>query len=108
MNSVEAYIQFEQGLITDDGRVTDEAMKKFLRKYMAEFHGFVTRVCMVFVPRSADAGACLEGLATSARSWNISSGLGITGVSGRGRRPLIPARADRSPMASFPGASVPQ
>jgi chromate reductase, NAD(P)H dehydrogenase (quinone) len=47
MNSIEAYIQFEKGLITDDGRVTDQATKEFLRTFMAEFHGFVTRVYMV-------------------------------------------------------------
>jgi chromate reductase, NAD(P)H dehydrogenase (quinone) len=47
MNSVEAYIQFEKGLITEDGRVTDEATREFIRKFMAEFHGFVTRVYTV-------------------------------------------------------------
>ena len=47
MNSVEAYVQFENGLITDDGGVTDETMKEFLRKFMAEFHGFVARVYTV-------------------------------------------------------------
>jgi chromate reductase len=51
MNSIEAYIQFEKGLITEDGRVTDETTKEFLRKYMAEFHGFVTRVYTV-LPRT--------------------------------------------------------
>jgi len=51
MNSVEAYIQFERGLITEDGRVTDNSTEEFLRKYMAEFHGFIQRVYTV-LPRS--------------------------------------------------------
>jgi chromate reductase len=44
MNSTEAYIQFERGLITDDGVVTNAGTEEFLRKYMAEFHGFIQRV----------------------------------------------------------------
>jgi len=44
MNSIEAYIQFEKGLITEDGQVSNEATKEFLRNYMAEFHGFIARV----------------------------------------------------------------
>ena len=44
MNSVEAYIQFERGLITADGVVTNKDTEEFLRKYMAEFHGFIQRV----------------------------------------------------------------
>ena len=52
MNSLEAYIQFERGLITDDGRVTDDSTQEFLRKYMAEFHGFIARVLTV-LPRNA-------------------------------------------------------
>jgi len=44
MNSIEAYIQFTPGLITDDGEVTDDSVGEFLHNYMAEFHGFVTRV----------------------------------------------------------------
>jgi len=44
MNSIEAYIQFEKGLITDDGAVTNPSTEKFLRTYMAEFHGFISRV----------------------------------------------------------------
>ena len=47
MNSPEAYIQFEKGLITDEGEVTNESTAEFLRTYMAEFHGFITRVYMV-------------------------------------------------------------
>ena len=44
MNSIEAYIQFKPGLITDDGEVTDPSTEEFLRDYMMEFHGFITRV----------------------------------------------------------------
>ena len=51
-NAVEAYIQFEKGLITEDGRVTNESTEKFLRKFMTEFHGFIARVHSV-LPKSA-------------------------------------------------------
>jgi chromate reductase len=44
MNSIEAYIQFEKGLITEDGEVTNPSVEKFLRNYMIEFHGFIGRV----------------------------------------------------------------
>ena len=50
MNSPEGYIQFKQGLITEDGHVTNESTETFLRKYMTEFHGFIERVYMV-LPR---------------------------------------------------------
>ena len=52
MNSIEAYIQFEKGLITDDGDVTNESTAKFLRGFMTEFHGFIGRVYTV-LPREA-------------------------------------------------------
>ena len=52
MNSIEAYIQFEDGLISEDGTVSNESTKKFLRNYMAEFHGFIARVYTV-LPRNA-------------------------------------------------------
>jgi chromate reductase len=52
MNSVEAYIQFERGLITDDGQVTDKTTEEFLRQYMQEFAGFIARVLTV-LPRNA-------------------------------------------------------
>ena len=51
MNSVEAYIQFDNGLITEDGRVTAPAVEEFLRNYMTEFHGFIERVYTV-LPRN--------------------------------------------------------
>jgi chromate reductase, NAD(P)H dehydrogenase (quinone) len=52
MNSIEAYIQFEDGLISDDGQVSDQPTRAFLQNYMAEFHGFIARVCTV-LPRNA-------------------------------------------------------
>jgi len=52
MNSIEAYIQFTPGLITDDGEVTDDNVAEFLRNYMTEFHRFIIRVYTV-LPRSA-------------------------------------------------------
>ena len=51
MNSIEAYIQFEQGLITDDGQVTNEVTEDFLRTYMQEFAAFIERVYTV-LPRN--------------------------------------------------------
>lgn len=49
-NAIEAYIQFVPGLITDTGEVTDETTEEFLRNYMMEFHGYITRVYMA-LPR---------------------------------------------------------
>jgi chromate reductase len=50
MNSIEAYIQFEKGLITEDGAVTNESTKEFLQAFMTEFHLFIGRVYTV-LPR---------------------------------------------------------
>lgn len=50
MNAIEAYIQFESGLITDDGKVTNKETERFLRDYMTEFHAFIMRVYTV-LPR---------------------------------------------------------
>lgn len=50
MNTVEAYIQFKPGLITNEGEVTKEDTAEFLRNYMSEFQSFVTRVLTV-LPR---------------------------------------------------------
>jgi len=50
MNSIEAYIQFLPGLITDDGQVTNDSTAEFLRNYLQEFSGFVERVYMA-IPR---------------------------------------------------------
>jgi chromate reductase len=44
LNSVEAYVQFEPGLVADDGTVTNESTEKFLRNFMSEFGGFIARV----------------------------------------------------------------
>ena len=52
MNSIEAYIQYEHGVIGDDGTVTKERTEKFLRNFMAEFANFITRVYMV-LPRNS-------------------------------------------------------
>jgi len=51
MNSVEAYIQFERGLIDEDGVVTSKETEEFLRQYMVEFLGFIERVYTV-LPRN--------------------------------------------------------
>ena len=51
MNSVEAYIHFESGLITEPGQVTNPSTEEFLRNYMTEFHGFIARVYTV-LPRT--------------------------------------------------------
>jgi chromate reductase len=51
MNSIEAYIQFEPGLIDEHGTVTNASTEKFLRNFMTEFHGFITRVYTA-LPRS--------------------------------------------------------
>lgn len=50
MNTVEAYIQFKPGLITEDGQVTDPSTEQFLSNYMKEFHAFIVRVLTV-LPR---------------------------------------------------------
>jgi len=52
MTSLEAYIQFEPGLITDDGKVTVPDTEAFLREFMEEFHQFIARVYTV-LPRGA-------------------------------------------------------
>ena len=44
MNSIEAYVQFEDGLISADGHVSNASTREFLEGFMAEFHGFITRV----------------------------------------------------------------
>src|SRR5688500_18223526 len=52
MNAIEAYIEFTPDLISDDGEVTNASTEKFLRSYMEEFHGFITRVYTA-LPRKA-------------------------------------------------------
>ena len=51
MNSVEAYVQFERGLITEDGRVTNGCTEQFLRQYIEGFAAFIARVYTV-LPRN--------------------------------------------------------
>ena len=51
MNSIEAYIQFKPGLITDDGEVTDESTAQFLKTWIDEFAAFIGRVYTV-LPRT--------------------------------------------------------
>ena len=50
MNSIEVYIQFTPGLITEDGKVTVESTERFLGNYMKEFVGYIQRVYMA-IPR---------------------------------------------------------
>ena len=52
MNSIEAYIQYEQGLIDDAGDVTNESTAKFLREFMSAFSDYIGRVYTV-LPRPA-------------------------------------------------------
>jgi chromate reductase len=51
MTSIEAYIQFTPELITEEGEVTDDSTTDFLRNFITEFYGFITRVYTV-LPRS--------------------------------------------------------
>ena len=44
MNAPEAYIQFEPGLFTDSGEVTDTTTAQFLTDYMESFRMFIRRV----------------------------------------------------------------
>lgn len=55
MNTVEAYVNFKPGLITEDGVVTDESTAEFLRNYMTELHAFIVRVLTV-LPRTSAKG----------------------------------------------------
>lgn len=55
MNAVEAYIEFTPNLITDDGEVTVKSTREFLRTFMTEFYGFITRVYTV-LPRGDKQG----------------------------------------------------
>ena len=52
MNTVEAYIHFTPNLITDDGEVTIEKTREFLKNYMDELQAFIVRVLTV-MPRVA-------------------------------------------------------
>jgi len=50
MNAPEAYIQFTPGLITDDGEVTNDGTRAFLKQYIDDFLIYVTRVYSVVPP----------------------------------------------------------
>ena len=50
MNSIEAYIQFMPGLVSDNGEINDASTEEFLRNYMREFRAFIERVYMA-LPR---------------------------------------------------------
>ena len=47
----EAYIQFTDGLITEDGVVTDETTAEFLRSWLRGFEEFICKVTSVNRPR---------------------------------------------------------
>src|SRR5690554_5002559 len=51
MNAPEAYIEFTDGLVDDEGRVTVADTEEFLRTFMSEFATFVERVLTV-LPRN--------------------------------------------------------
>ena len=51
MTSPEAYIQFTKGLIDDEGDVSNESTKEFLRKYLLDFQDFVAMVVPCLKPR---------------------------------------------------------
>ena len=53
-NAIEAYIEFTDGLITDEGAVTVDATREFLANYMKEFHRFIQRVYTA-IPRTSGA-----------------------------------------------------
>lgn len=50
MNAPEAYIKFTEGLVDNEGRVTDADTREFLRGFIANFGEFVTRVRAVIPP----------------------------------------------------------
>ena len=51
MNAPEVYLEFTEGLVDDDGRVTVPDTEEFLRGFMSEFAIFVERVLTV-LPRA--------------------------------------------------------
>src|SRR5687768_12994688 len=59
MNSIEAYIQFERGLITEEGQVANESTREFLHNYMVEFRDFIMRVLTV-LPRNPVEGGMVR------------------------------------------------
>lgn len=43
LGSPEAYIRYTDGLIDDEGRVTDASTERFLAKFLLSFHGLIRR-----------------------------------------------------------------
>lgn len=52
LGAPEAYIHYKEGLVDDQGEVTVESTREFLRKYMHEYDAFVRRVLTV-LPRGS-------------------------------------------------------
>jgi hypothetical protein len=50
MTSPEAYIQYSPDVFQDDGEVTNDSTREFLRAYMAEFRTYIGKVLTV-LPR---------------------------------------------------------
>jgi chromate reductase len=50
MTAPEAYIQYSPDVFSDDGEVTDDTMREFLRNYMSEFRTYMGMVLTV-LPR---------------------------------------------------------
>ena len=86
--SIEAYIQFERGLITDDDLVTNKGTEDFLRNYMGEFGGFIERVFTV-LPRTTSVrrhrvGPCAPGTEVDMTGMNGKVAIVTGGGSGLG------------------------
>src|SRR6185369_10009664 len=56
MTSPEAYIQYSPDVFQEDGEVTDDSTKEFLRAYMAEFRIYIGMVLTV-LPRRREQSA---------------------------------------------------
>ena len=54
MNSIEAYIQFTPGLISDEGEVSNQSTERFLKDWIEEFAAFIERVYRA-LPRETQA-----------------------------------------------------
>ena len=53
MTAPEAYIQYSPDVFLEDGEVTDESTREFLREYMAEFRTYIGMVLTV-LPRGQE------------------------------------------------------
>ena len=47
----------QDGMISEDGEVSDDATREFLQNYMAEFHGFIARVYTALPRNPSDVWA---------------------------------------------------